>query len=160
MIKAIVFDFSRVLLHFKDAGKTGEMNGFHYQNKNRPGYSILKYFQLNTELLQKAESLKGRLKLYVFTTGSIQNEPELIVYLDPVFENIFTVADIGFLKSDPKAYIELSKKIGVQPKEILFIDDTKENIEAAKKAGLNTIHFKSTDQALKEISKMGPDMRE
>lgn len=154
MIKAVVFDFSRVLLHFKDTGKTGEVNGFHYQNKDTPGYNILEYFQLNTDLLQKAESLKRRKKLYVFTTGSIQNEPELIMHLDPIFEKIFTVNDIGFLKSDLEAYLELSKRIDIPPQEILFIDDTGENINAAKKAGFKVIHFKENRQVLKKLSEL------
>ena len=45
------------------------------------------------------------------------------------------------LKPDEKIYRLLIDKYGLKPEETLFIDDLAENVEAAGKIGINTIHI-------------------
>lgn len=63
---------------------------------------------------------------------------------------IFTSYDLGLLKPDLAIYQELATRLGCNYSEILFIDDKKQNIEAAKSLGINGITFQK-DCIQKEI---------
>lgn len=61
--------------------------------------------------------------------------------------------EIGAEKPNPRAYEILMEKLHLPSAEIVFIDDREENIEAAKKLGLDAILFKSSDQIRQELKK-------
>lgn len=63
--------------------------------------------------------------------------------------------EIGVEKPDAKAYQILLEKVAVHPSDIVFIDDKPENIEAAKKAGLDAFLFESPKQVRKELKQRG-----
>ena len=63
--------------------------------------------------------------------------------------------EIGIEKPDLKAYEFLLTELNLPAKEVLFIDDRPENIEAAKAAGLDAILFSSEPQLRNELSKRG-----
>lgn len=142
MIKAIIFDLSRTLLFPRDSGFKGELNAFHSEHKKEPDYQFLDHFKLNEELLTSLRGIKSKYNLYIFTSGSIQNAPEIKPRLDEIFKKIYSSEVIGLGKKDPEAYSFIAKDIGVRPFEILFIDDSKNNLQAAKQADLNVRHYK------------------
>lgn len=55
------------------------------------------------------------------------------------------------LKPEPEIYKTLLNKYNINEKEALFIDDTLENTEGAKKVGINAIVFKDSQQLKKEL---------
>lgn len=59
--------------------------------------------------------------------------------------------EIGMIKPDPKIFVYIADKLGVQPNECVMIDDRPENIKGAKIAGMQGIVFKSTGQAHVEL---------
>jgi putative hydrolase of the HAD superfamily len=70
-----------------------------------------------------------------------------------VFDYLINSYIVGARKPDKKIFNEAIRQTSTIPEEILFIDDSIENIEAAKKIGINTIHFENYDQFLKEYKK-------
>ncbi|HUW43719.1 MAG TPA: HAD family phosphatase [Bacillota bacterium] len=62
---------------------------------------------------------------------------------------------VGVRKPHPKIYKEALKRLKVRPNEAIFIDDLKENAEAAKKLGIHGIHFKNNNQLRKDLKKLG-----
>jgi putative hydrolase of the HAD superfamily len=54
--------------------------------------------------------------------------------------------EIGIAKPDPKAYAFLLSELKLPAKEVVFVDDRPENIEAAKKMGIDAILFESESQ--------------
>ena len=46
---------------------------------------------------------------------------------------------MGVLKPDPRAYEIVIKYTGFKPDEMIFIDDSNENIDAAGKLGFKTV---------------------
>jgi len=56
-----------------------------------------------------------------------------------MFYFFISSAEIHIKKPDPKIYLVACKKARVQPEECLFMDDSPENIDAAKKLGMQTI---------------------
>lgn len=72
-----------------------------------------------------------------------------------LFEPCLLSCEIGIEKPDLKAYELLLTKLNLPAKEIMFIDDKPENIEAAKTIGLDALLFESGQQLRNELSKRG-----
>ena len=62
--------------------------------------------------------------------------------------------EIGASKPDKKSYQYILKKLNAKPKECLFIDDSKKNIQSAEKLGIKGICFKTPSQLKKELNKI------
>ena len=69
------------------------------------------------------------------------------------FDPCLLSCEMGLEKPDPKAYELLLKTINLPAKEIVFIDDKTENVEAAQKMGIDAILFESPQQLRKELAK-------
>lgn len=72
-------------------------------------------------------------------------------FYDP-FKPCLLSCEIGLEKPHPEAYSALLEAIQLAPDEIVFIDDKTENVEAAKKMGIDAIVFESPAQIRKELS--------
>ena len=57
------------------------------------------------------------------------------------FDGVFVSSDYLMLKPDVEIYKTFLEKYGLKGNECLFIYDREDNIEGAKKAGLNTFRF-------------------
>lgn len=146
MIKALLFDFSRTLLFPVDKEYSGSLNELYKLKKGEDNFIFLNYFVLNSELISLLGALKEYYKLAIFTSDSIQNDPAIYSNLNSIFTKIYSAKEIGFLKSDPKAYEYIANDLDLSCDEIIFIDDSKENTDIASKAKLNTIVYKGIDK--------------
>lgn len=57
-------------------------------------------------------------------------------------------------KPDPEIYRRLLERYSIVPEQAVFLDDRKENVEAAKARGIHGIVFTSYEQAREELNKM------
>lgn len=151
MIKALVSDFSRVIIFPKQDDYRGGLNLLHKISFQKPGYSALQQFRLNHELLKYYQSLKRQCILAIFTSGTVQDSPEFRQHLDPVFQRVFSAPKLGLEKADPKAYEKIAGLLGVRPAEILFVDDSDTNIAAARIAGCQTITYQNNDDLFQKL---------
>jgi putative hydrolase of the HAD superfamily len=69
------------------------------------------------------------------------------------FDPLLLSCDMGMTKPHSEAYSYLLKELKCPPQVCLFIDDREENIIAAKKAGIDAIHFLSFNQLLFELKR-------
>ena len=63
----------------------------------------------------------------------------------------FVSYQIGSRKPDPKAYLYPLKAMNCQPDKAVFIDDRKENCDAASALGIHSILFHNADQLRREL---------
>ncbi len=98
--------------------------------------------------------MKNKLDLYIFTSETIQDDPELKPDLKPVFKEIFSASKMSILKKETSAYKRLIEEVKLNPNEVIYVDDSKENINAAKDTGLQTILYTNNNQTILEISKI------
>lgn len=138
MIKVLLFDFSRVLLHPTDKTFLGSLNGLHHELKDNESYYLFNYFKLNDEILDYLKKVKDKYKLCIFTTDMIQNDPLIKEKIDPIFSKIYSANELGITKKVKESYDSIAKDLEVKPEEIFFTDDTENNITAANQAGLKT----------------------
>lgn len=145
MIKAIVFDFSRVLLFPLDKTYTGSLNVLHKKHLKEKDYSVFNFFQINSDLLQQIEKLTHKASFYLLTSETIQESAEFAPYLHQ-FKKLYSALKIGFSKKDPQLYKWILNDLQLEPHEVLFIDDSEGNIKAATDVDLETIQYKNNEQ--------------
>jgi len=68
-----------------------------------------------------------------------------------VFKHRFYSYETGFLKPHPAAFTCVLEPLQLAPESVLFIDDACENVETARKLGLQAIQFQSDVQCMKEL---------
>ncbi|MCB9823253.1 HAD family hydrolase [Candidatus Nomurabacteria bacterium] len=149
-MKAVITDFSRVLLFPKDDTFTSSLNALNNQllDKN-PDYDFWRYFKINHELLNYYKSLN--FPVYIFTSETIQDHPAVKALLEGTFKDIFSAKKLGLSKKEPKSYEDLAKITGHNPNEIFYIDDNYDNFTAAKDGGCKAILFKSNDDVIGKL---------
>ncbi len=146
MIKALLFDFSRTLLFPVDIEYSGSLNEIYKLKKGEDDFNFLNYFELSSELISLLGALKEYYKLAIFTSDSIQKDPAIYNQLSSVFIKIYSAKEIGFSKNDPRVYELIANDLNLSPDEIVFIDDSKVNIDAASIAKFDTIAYDSFDK--------------
>ncbi len=67
------------------------------------------------------------------------------------FDCILISADIGIEKPNKEFYEKLITDLKEKPEDILFVDDSEENIEAAKQAGLSVLHYDRSKNLTQEV---------
>lgn len=72
-----------------------------------------------------------------------------------LFKDIVVSGEVKLIKPNPEIYYLLLERISKQAEECLFIDDSKANIDAAKKLGFHTIHFRDPKQLKRELVDYG-----
>lgn len=100
------------------------------------------------ELLYK---LKDKYNLYLFSNTN-QINYDLFHYqmieqfgfdiFSTLFKKVYLSFEIGQKKPAVEAFQYVINDAGINPAETLFIDDSPQHIEGAKKAGLNAFHLK------------------
>ncbi|MFO0399715.1 MAG: HAD family hydrolase [Sphingobacteriia bacterium] len=58
-----------------------------------------------------------------------------------LMERLFLSYELGSRKPEPTIYQQALAQMGVQPSEVLFIEDNAENIATARQLGLHTLHL-------------------
>jgi putative hydrolase of the HAD superfamily len=71
-----------------------------------------------------------------------------------LFEVVYCSGDEGRIKPDPVAYNSTLMRLGVLPRETVFIDDTIGHVEAARSLGLFGIWFKSARQLERDLNRV------
>lgn len=154
MIKAIVSDFSNVLLFASDSNHHGKLNDLHKQLLAGGDYDPWQHFRLNQELLDFYQTQAATHDLYIFTTEYIQDYPPIRAKLGNIFKKILIGADLGLKKTEVATYQAIAKMIGLAPAEIVFVDDIQAHVAAANSAGLQTVWFENTATTLASLKQL------
>lgn len=116
--------------------------------------SFWKPYYLNTELADFITGFKPTYK-----TGLLSNAwpgtREVFVdkyHFDTMFDDMIISGEVKLMKPEAKIYQLAATRLGIEPHEAIFIDDQLRNIQGAKKAGLNTVHFQSNAQTIEDIT--------
>ncbi|MDD5015855.1 MAG: HAD-IA family hydrolase [Atribacterota bacterium] len=70
-----------------------------------------------------------------------------------IFDEVYSSTLMGISKPDPDFYWHILRSEGVKPEEVVFIDDTEENVLSAQKIGINSILFTDSDSLKNKIKK-------
>ena len=95
------------------------------------------------ETVNVLRALKTRIPLYLLTNSNPTHETAWRARFPTtieLFTEVFVSSSLGHRKPEPLAFEAAARKIGVDLSSILFFDDTMENIEGARIAGLQAVH--------------------
>lgn len=102
--------------------------------------------------LEAIKKLSQEFDLYYLTNGNsnlVQNRashPEILKYFKGGLSD--SELDFKYRKPDLEIYQILQKKYNLDFSSSLFVDDLAENVQAAEKVGLETIHYKYQEKTL------------
>jgi glucose-1-phosphatase len=68
--------------------------------------------------------------------------------------------DLGVMKPSAAYYEKAIEKFGIDPFQAVFIDDLTENVEGAVRAGIAGIVFRSRNQLVRELQRLGVNVPE
>lgn len=159
-------EFEAANVEKRKAIKTGKSDvGFWLEFAQKKNVQLSKdWEQKYTEILKKSvgadpdmyvliDELKGR-GIRVGMLSNIDDRYTKLIrdfgFYKP-FEPCLLSCEMGLEKPDPKAYELLLQTIKLPAEEVVFIDDKEENVEAARKMGIDAIRFESCDQLKQEL---------
>ncbi len=113
-------------------------------------------FERIEETFTLLEELKPKFRLVLLTNAILGSVDQLdkTVGHKKYFEIIIDSSVVGMVKPEKEIFILTCNKLGLSSKECLFVDDTKEYIEAAKKLGFQTVHFTDPKKGVTAIRKV------
>ena len=99
----------------------------------------------------------GQHRLLALTNWSAETFPVALGRYEFLhwFEGIVVSGEEGVIKPDMKIYETLVQRYDVKPETAIFIDDNKNNAEAAARVGIRGVHFLSPQQLTYELTKLG-----
>ena len=109
----------------------------------------LSVFRPNRPLWELLPPLSRDYRLACFSNnpGFVRQILPQHVTIDPVILS----AEIGALKPEPASFAAAETRLGVDPSDILFVDDAYRNVTAARSRGWNALHYRSPEQLLADL---------
>ena len=111
----------------------------------------------NTQLTNILSNLKNNgYKIIAVTDASTNQVNEEISEYSfyQQFDDIIISEQCGLSKTNPKLYEHILNTHNLSPVECIFIDDKIENLEAAQKVKIYTIHFTTPKSLLNEFTNL------
>ena len=101
----------------------------------------------NQEIIPFVENVRRHYRIAVLsnTCASHWEKVLRISSLIKLFSDVFTSFQLGAMKPSSIVYKKVCEMMNVEPHEVLFIDDLKENIDGAIIAGMSGIVFQNID---------------
>jgi len=108
--------------------------------------------RLDLELLELMRSLRPAVKVGLISNAwnGMRDWITRQSFAD-AFDNMVISAEIGIAKPDARIYQRAMQNLQVLPHESVFMDDTLRNVEAARKIGMQAVHFQQPAQAIAEL---------
>ena len=75
--------------------------------------------------------------------------------LDRRLHRAFVSYETGLLKPDPEAFQHVCRELGLAPAEVLFFDDVRINVEAARSLGLAAVRVDGPADCRRELERRG-----
>jgi len=105
-------------------------------------FDIKSWLDMNKETIEYIQSIKDKIRLAILSniTFEVLEEIKNLYWIHYFDTKIFSCEE-KVSKPDNKIYNICLKKVKVEPQHILFIDDSKANLHAAQKMGINILKF-------------------
>lgn len=108
---------------------------------------------LNGKLMEYIKTLRKSFRLGLLSNAWV-NARETISqsfsFLDCFNMSIFSY-EVNLRKPDFRIFEFILNKLNVLPHQSIFIDDFRENIDAARLFGMKTIHFRTTSETIEQL---------
>ena len=113
--------------------------------------------KLDQDLVALLASLRPRYNTAILS-NAWSNGREVIARsfgLEQAVDTIIISAEERLAKPDPRLYQRVAERLGVKPEEAVLVDDYLANIDGARAAGWQAIHFQAGMDVRAELEKLG-----
>lgn len=109
---------------------------------------------INYNTVRLLQSLQGKVKLCLLSNA---HTDELLPLLDQYdlrqyFDELVISSETGLAKPDPGIFLHTLHKLGLDAREVVFIDDNSANVAAAESLGIKAIHFKNAEDLEEQLA--------
>jgi epoxide hydrolase-like predicted phosphatase len=108
---------------------------------------------LNIELADYFRNLRPRYQTAIISNsfvGAREKEAEYYQF-DTICDFIIYSHEVDIRKPDPRIFIMACEKLGLQPNEIIFVDDHAEVYASAVELGMHCLEFKNNAQIIADV---------
>jgi putative hydrolase of the HAD superfamily len=113
------------------------------------------YEQLNGRMIAIARRLHKRYKTALLSNATVYLDTLLAEHgLTAMFDVIVNSARVGLRKPDPEIFKLTIDRMGLEPRQCLFVDDKERNTEVAQALGMRTIVFRSAAHLMRQLKKL------
>ncbi len=112
---------------------------------------------LDSALVEFIRKLKPFYKIGLLSNAG--EEEIAIIYRDKIdifFDAIAVSFEVGAVKPGKEIFLTCSQRLGLNPQECLFIDDSMSNIKAAQNLGMQTIFYPTFGNLPQELKLLLP----
>lgn len=111
-----------------------------------------------TDTLALIRAVRSRIPCHAFTNTNAAHHacwarmfPSVAACLD----SMFTSYEMGFRKPERRAFDHVAQALGVPAASIVFFDDSQQNVEGARQAGLQAVHVRSPGDVAQALRAIG-----
>jgi putative hydrolase of the HAD superfamily len=117
------------------------------------------------EALRQAELVDMALLAYIlqlrssYKTAVLSNANKHVLnnkigdeWLEKAFDEVVVSAEVGLVKPDPRMYQLVADRLGVVPKECIYIDDRESFVKIASEMGMNALIYSNFSQLKDDIA--------
>jgi glucose-1-phosphatase len=114
------------------------------------------------EMLALVNQLQGAQRLFILSDTNEEHWQHVAKhYLDPaLFEDVFLSHRLGMVKPDPRLFGHVLQAVACPPAHAVFIDDTLENVTAARSFGLKAFLYTSAFDLASELDRLGESIKQ
>ncbi len=107
----------------------------------------------NTELIAYFAALRPRYHTALLSNSFVgaRREERERYHFEAIADLIVYSHEEGIAKPDPRIFARTCERLGVQPAETAFLDDSAGHIAAARELGMHAILFRDTAQAIADL---------
>lgn len=107
----------------------------------------------NADLFSLIKKLKRKYTIAIFSNNHHELICEVLKYKKyyDYFDELVVSSTYKLLKPNKSFYIKLMEILQVQPEEVIFFDDKKENVDAAKKLGIKAFVYTTVKQLKQDL---------
>lgn len=114
-------------------------------------------FTPNEPMIHLAAALKGRQRRFVLSNTNAIHMDYVFAHYPFIhdFDGLVLSHEVGLMKPDARIFRLTLDKFGLAPQRTVFIDDILANVDGARAAGLQAIHYQSAEQVRQELTNLG-----
>ena len=96
----------------------------------------------------------ARLTAILSNSGPGARERERFHGFEDVTDDIVYSHEVGLAKPDPAAYELVTRRLGIEAGEVLFLDDVEANVVAARALGWHAVLHRDTSSSIAEMERV------
>ena len=109
--------------------------------------------ELNTEMAEYFQRLRRRYRTAILSNAAAggRREEDRRYGFAKMADVLVYSYEVGIEKPDRRIYEITCERLGIQPAEVVLLDDLEANVIAAREIGMRAVLFQSTTQAITEV---------